>query len=99
MDKVRYEVEWCSSIPEMEDCPGEGDFDRAVYEVEYFDLISRALKRAKSILRKNLDAFGEVRITEQTPDDNPELAQYDYWQDLQIKYVSAGGVSLWVAAA
>jgi hypothetical protein len=60
----RIVVEWCKEIPLDEF--GDRDIDRAKYVKTEFGSLRKATEFARSLIRDRRDAFGCVRIEEQT---------------------------------
>jgi len=49
-ERTRYKVEWCSVLPSIPDCPGDADWDAAIYDKAFFDDKADAADFAKKLL-------------------------------------------------
>jgi hypothetical protein len=74
---IRYEVEWCDSVPLFPDSKEDYDIDRAIYLQKYFTRFDTALDYAKEILPK--DWFCDVRIEKQELQVDEDTLKYEGW--------------------
>ena len=60
--QVRYEVEWCIHLPVDE--AGNSDYDKAQYDIAYFDgddSYLRAKRFARKVAHKSVDKLAQIR--------------------------------------
>lgn len=73
----QWQVEWCSILPELEDCPGCADWDMATYETREFPTKAEAIAFARELLAPGNLPVNVATLSRQELEVNADILEHE----------------------